>query len=69
VCAGDGEEADWLGVRMFFGGIAPDASRRAVEAAGLVVERWEVVEEDEGGGVVVPFLWVLARRPAGPGHR
>lgn len=64
---GDGKAADWLGVPMFFGGIGADATRRAVSAAGLEVETWEeVVEEDEGDGKVVSFLWFMARRPAAP---
>lgn len=60
---GDGEEADWLGVPMFFGGIGAAATRRAVSAAGLQVETWEVIEEDEGDYGVVSFLWLTARRP------
>lgn len=47
---------------MFFGGMGEDAIRRAVIAAGLHVETWEV-EEDEGDGVIVSFLWLMARRP------
>ncbi|MCY7344024.1 MAG: class I SAM-dependent methyltransferase [Pseudonocardia sp.] len=59
---GDHHEPDWLGVPMFFGGMGEDAIRRAVIAAGLHVETWEV-EEDEGDGVIVSFLWLMARRP------
>ncbi len=66
---GDGTEANWLGVPMFFGGIGEGATRRAVSAAGLEVETWEVVEEDEGDGKVVSFLWLVARRSAGRGCR
>lgn len=60
---GDGTEADWLGVPMFFGGIGESATRRAVSAAGLEVEIWQVVEQDEGDGKLVSFLWLMARRP------
>jgi cyclopropane fatty-acyl-phospholipid synthase-like methyltransferase len=60
---GDDTDGDWLGVPMFFGGIGQDATRRAVDDAGLVVETWEVVEEDEGDGRSVEFLWLIARKP------
>ncbi len=61
---GDGMQANWLGVPMFFGGIGEGATWRAVSAAGLEVETWEVVEEDEGDGKVVSFLWLIARSSA-----
>lgn len=69
VTPGDEISADWLGVRMFFGGIGTDATRRAVQAAGLTMDTFEVVEEDEGDGHRVAFLWLVARRPgaADPG--
>jgi cyclopropane fatty-acyl-phospholipid synthase-like methyltransferase len=67
--AGDGTDADWLGVAMFFGGIGQDATRRAVTDAGLRLEEFEVVDEDEGEGRVVPFLWVVARKPTAYGRR
>lgn len=67
---GDEISADWLGVPMFFGGIGADATRHAVRAAGLTLDAFEVVEEDEGDGHLVAFLWLVARRPgtADPGH-
>ncbi|WNV73734.1 class I SAM-dependent methyltransferase [Geodermatophilus sp. DSM 44513] len=65
VVAGDGRQEDWLGVPMFFGGIGPEATRQAVEAAGLEVEGWETVAEDEGDGRTVSFLWITARRATG----
>jgi cyclopropane fatty-acyl-phospholipid synthase-like methyltransferase len=61
--AGNATDPDWLGVPMFFGGIGTEATRRAVTGSGLHLERFEVVEEDEGDGRVVPFLWLLARQP------
>lgn len=64
VNAGDGTQAEWLGVPMFFGGIGESHTRRAVAAAGLTPEAWEVIEEDEGDGKVVSFLWLTARKPA-----
>ena len=48
---------------MYFGGIGETVTRRAIESAGLVVEEWQVVPEDEGDGKMVRFLWVLARKP------
>lgn len=61
--AGDDEDADWLGVRMFFGGIGEAATRRALMDADLDVVEWQVVPEDEGDGKIVRFLWILARKP------
>jgi cyclopropane fatty-acyl-phospholipid synthase-like methyltransferase len=60
---GDGTDSDWLGVPMFFGGIGQEATRHALDDAGLVVESWEVVGEDEGDGHIVEFLWLIARKP------
>jgi SAM-dependent methyltransferase len=61
--AGDDQDRDWLGVPMFFGGIGQPATRRALEDAGLVIETWDVVGEDEGDGRIVEFLWLVARKP------
>jgi len=47
-------------VPMFFGGIGEEATLRAVAGAGLRLERLEIVE---GGGHLVRFLWLVARRP------
>ncbi len=58
--AGDGGDADWLGVPMFFGGIGVEATLGAVDDARLVVDSAEVVDEDEAG--TERFLWVVARR-------
>jgi SAM-dependent methyltransferase len=66
VGAGDGIDPDWLGVPMFFDGIGEAATRRAVTDAGLRMEEFEVVDEDEGDGHVVTFLWVVARKPVEP---
>ncbi len=62
--AGDDRDESWLGVPMYFGGIGETATRQAIESAGLVVEEWQVVPEDEGDGKTVRFLWVLARSPS-----
>lgn len=59
---GDGQDGDWLGVPMFFGGIGVDATLAAVAAAELDVEEARVVGEDEGEGRVVEFLWVTATK-------
>jgi SAM-dependent methyltransferase len=63
---GDAHDESWLGVPMFFGGIGEAATRRALDQAGLVVEAWEVVGEDEGEGHIVEFLWLIARKPSPP---
>jgi len=60
---GNGQDPDWLGVPMFFGGIGEHATRQAVCRAGLHVDTWQVVAEDEGDGRVVEFLWFVARKP------
>ncbi len=60
--AGDDVDEDWLGVPMFFGGIGEAATRQAVDDAGLSVEDWQVVPEDEGDGRSVRFIWCLARK-------
>jgi SAM-dependent methyltransferase len=61
--AGDGHDPSWLGVPMFFGGIGEDATREAVADAGLAIDAWEVVAEDEGDEHIVQFAWLLARKP------
>jgi SAM-dependent methyltransferase len=63
VTPGDETSAEWLGVPMFFGSIGADATRHAVQAAGLTLDSFEVVEEDEGDDHPVAFLWLVARRP------
>lgn len=60
---GDDHDEEWLGVPMFFGGIGEQATREAVRRSGLVIESSEVIEEDEGDGALVQFLWLLARKP------
>jgi SAM-dependent methyltransferase len=67
--AGDDDD-EWLGVPMFFGGIGAEATVAAVEAAGLVVESADEVDE-QVDGQVERFLWVTAisRGAAGPGVR
>lgn len=64
VDAGDVTEDYWLGVPMFFGGIGEDATRQALTDAGLHLDTLEVVEEDEGDGHLVRFMWIVARKPA-----
>lgn len=63
VGAGDDVDPDWLGVEMFFGGIGEEATLRALQDAGLRVETFEPVDEDEGDGHIVRFNWVVARKP------
>ena len=56
-----GVDPDWLGVPMYFSHFSARVSRRLVEAAGLVVERADVLVEPEDR-FDARFLWVLARR-------
>lgn len=53
---------DWLGVEMYFSQYSARVNRRLVEAAGLVVERAEVMTEPEDRHDA-RFLWVVARAP------
>jgi SAM-dependent methyltransferase len=61
--AGDETQDDWLGVPMFFGGIGEKATRKAVEQCGLTVDRLTVMDEDEGDGHIVQFVWLVAAKP------
>lgn len=63
VDAGDVIESDWLGVEMYFGGIGAEATKQAVADAGLQLETFSLVEEDEGDGHIVGFNWLVATRP------
>jgi cyclopropane fatty-acyl-phospholipid synthase-like methyltransferase len=63
VDAGDSRDDDWLGVPMSFGGIGEAATDEALARAGLTVQDWQVVPEDEAEGQVVRFLWLVARKP------
>lgn len=56
-------EHDWLGVPMYFSGHDSATGRQLVAQAGLqiVSARTEIAEEDDRP---VPFLWVVARKPA-----
>jgi SAM-dependent methyltransferase len=58
-----GVEADWLGVDMYFSHFSAKVNRRLVEAAGLVIERADVVTEPEDRHDA-RFLWIVARAPA-----
>lgn len=65
VSAGDEKGDSWLGVPIFFGGIGMDATRQAIADVGLHLENMEVVAEDEGGGHLVRFIWIIAKKPTG----
>ena len=54
---------DWLGEPMFFSSYDDAENRRLVVEAGFDLVMAEVIETREPEGTV-PFLWVLARRPA-----
>ncbi|XXX79003.1 class I SAM-dependent methyltransferase [Sorangium sp. So ce134] len=60
----DTVEADWLGAPMFFSHFDAETNRALVRQAGFDLLDAEVVHEDEDG-ISVPFLWVVARKPAG----
>jgi hypothetical protein len=49
---------------MFFGAIGDDATRLALRDAGLRLDTLERVEEDEGTGEPVSFMWLVARKTA-----
>ena len=61
--AGDETEDGWLGVEMYFGGIGAEATKQAVAHAGLQLDTFELVEEDEGDGRIAHFNWLIARKP------
>lgn len=58
-------EADWLGVDMYFSHFSARVNRRLLVAAGLAVERAEVVTEPEDRHDA-RFLWVVARAQGAP---
>ena len=60
---GDDLDPDWLGVPMYVGGVGEHATYDAVHAAGLHLDRAEIIPEDEGGDRPVRFLWITATRP------
>jgi ubiquinone/menaquinone biosynthesis C-methylase UbiE len=57
---------DWLGEPMFFSSFDATENRRLLAAAGFDLLVADVIDTPEPEGAV-PFLWVLARRPANPG--
>jgi SAM-dependent methyltransferase len=66
--AGDDVDQSWLGVPMFFGGIGADATRDAVTGAGLSLESFDRITEDEGDGHLVEFAWVVATKAGSAGQ-
>jgi SAM-dependent methyltransferase len=68
-CSGfEGVEDGWLGVPMFFASYTEDETLDLVRAAGLELERHEVVPIREPEGEA-RFLWILARKPPSRTHR
>ncbi len=53
---------EWLGVDMYFSHFGAKVNRRLVEAAGLVIESAEILDEP-GDRHGARFLWVVARAP------
>ncbi len=51
---------EWLGATMFFSQHDATTNLRLIEEAGLVVERAEIVAQDNEDA---KFLWVMARKP------
>ena len=60
--AGDGGEADWLGVPMYWSGPGTDATVATVRDAGLEVLDATIDTVTEHG-TDATFFWVTARRP------
>jgi ubiquinone/menaquinone biosynthesis C-methylase UbiE len=63
ISGGEGVQDDWLGVPMFFASHTEEENRELLRAAGLEIERDEVIpilEPEEGEA---RFQWLLARRP------
>jgi SAM-dependent methyltransferase len=61
-------EVGWLGVEMYFSQFSARVGRRLIAAAGLVVERAEILAEPEDR-FDARFLWVVARKPGPSGAR
>jgi ubiquinone/menaquinone biosynthesis C-methylase UbiE len=57
----EGVQDDWLGVPMFFAGYTDDENRAHARAAGLAIERDEIVPILEPEGEA-RFQWLLARK-------
>jgi SAM-dependent methyltransferase len=53
---------EWLGAEMFFSQHDAATNLRLVEEAGMIVERAEIVAQDNEDA---RFLWVIARKPSG----
>jgi ubiquinone/menaquinone biosynthesis C-methylase UbiE len=54
-------EQDWLGVPMFFAGLAGDVGEQLVREAGLDVVDSRAETEDENGHLVT-FRWIVAKK-------
>jgi SAM-dependent methyltransferase len=59
---GEGVEDDWLGVPMFFASYTEEENRELVQAAGLEIERDEVIAIVEPDYGEARFQWILARK-------
>lgn len=60
-----GVVGQWLSVPMYFSSYTPDTTRRLVREAGFEIVR-DALEQQREGTTDVTYLWILARRPAGP---
>jgi SAM-dependent methyltransferase len=60
---GEGVEDEWLGVPMFFASYTEGENRQLVQAAGLEIERDEVIAIVEPDHGEARFQWILASKP------
>lgn len=60
---GEGVEDEWLGVPMFFASYTESENRQLVQAAGLEIERDEVIAIVEPDHGEARFQWILASKP------
>lgn len=60
---GEGVEDEWLGVPMFFASYTESENRQLVQAAGLEIERDEVIAIVEPDHGEARFQWIVASKP------
>lgn len=50
---------------MYWSGFDADTNREMVSRAGFNLLEAEIIEDEEGPGKIVPFLWILAQKKGG----
>jgi hypothetical protein len=55
------DSSQWLGGKMYWSGYDATTNVQMVKGAGFEIVEEEVTKEEEDG-VIVPFLWILARK-------